>query len=190
MVVAGQHITAETQKRSRITVQPLRKRWKHGPNQARTQKSQLNHYRPLITEFSKSNRYYGLFQLTIERACLLLKFVEDSATLELFPHKSPRIRDIILLLKSQVRFRQSSLENWRAEQTIRPQRLQTHGMIITNLVAQQDVALSLQVATDSKEIAAASRRDGAVMKIIAMLGALFLPGTSIAVRSILSPKVS
>ena len=71
-----------------------------------------------------------------------------------------------------------------------PQRLQTHGMIITNLVAQQDVALSLQVATDSKEIAAASRRDGAVMKIIAMLGALFLPGTSIAVRSILSPKVS
>jgi hypothetical protein len=63
-------------------------------------------------------------------------------------------------------------------------RLESHIRVATSLVAQQDVALSQRVSEDSKDIAAAARRDGVAMKIIAGVGAVFLPGTFIAVRSI------
>jgi hypothetical protein len=120
----------------------------------------------------------------IERASLVLKFVAQNNTVDLFPPNlnSPPVTESIAALASRAKFVQSSLESLQADQKNYPQRLQSQTMIVTNLVAQQEVALSLQVATDSKEIAAASRRDSAVMKIIAALGALFLPGTFIAVR--------
>ena len=44
-----------------------------------------------------------------------------------------------------------------------------------------------EIAVDSKEIAAASRRDSSAMKIIAVLTTIFLPGTFIAVCG---PKIS
>ena len=97
----------------------------------------------------------------------------------------PQLRDDILTLKL---FMQSSLEYLHAEEKSFPQRLQSQTLIAANLVAEQDVALSPQVATDSKEIVAASRRDGAVLRIIARIGALFLPGTFTAVRSNASSK--
>jgi hypothetical protein len=82
----------------------------------------------------------------------------------------------------------STLENWQAEQNHLPHTLQSLTVVVTNLIAQQDVALSLQVAMDSKEIAAASRRDSGAMKAIAVLGALFLPGAFISVRDQRSPQ--
>ena len=107
----GQHIGADMPKCGGILVQLSKRRWKQEQSQARTQKEQLNKHRSLAFKFSKVNQDYGRFQLLIAWAGLLLKFVEDHTTLDLFPHNSPHIGDTILLLKSQARFRQSSLEN-------------------------------------------------------------------------------
>jgi hypothetical protein len=70
-------------------------------------------------------------------------------------------------------------------------RLKCLVMIVTNLVAQQDIVLSSQIAEDSdkiaddsKAIASATRRDGVAMKIIAGVRAAFLPATVISVRPI------
>jgi hypothetical protein len=163
-----------------------RRRGKKEKSQAWLQNSSLKGYRSLTSELSKANRSLGRLQLLIERASLILKFVEEYNKVDLFPpnFNAPHVAESISALESRAKFVQSSLEYLQADQKNWPQRLQSQTMIVANLVAQQDVALSLQVATDSKEIAAESRRDSAVMKIIAALGALFLPGTFIAV----SPK--
>lgn len=54
-------------------------------------------------------------------------------------------------------------------------------------MSQQDNNMNHEIAVDSKEIAAASRRDSSAMKIIAVLTTIFLPGTFIAVCG---PKIS
>ncbi len=176
---------ADTQIRSRTRMQMWRRRGKKEQSQAWVQNSSLKGYRSLTSELSKANRTLGRVQLLIESANLILRFVQEYNTVDLFPpnSNSPHVTESISALESRAKFVQSSLEYLQADQKYWPQRLQSQTMIVTNLVAQQDVALSLQVATDSKEIAAASRRDSAVMKIIAALGALFLPGTFIAVSA-------
>ena len=50
-----------------------------------------------------------------------------------------------------------------------------------NRIAQEDNSLSYSLAADTRRIAAASRRDSAAMKTIAVLTAVFLPGTFVAV---------
>ena len=175
---------ADIQIRNTTRMQMWRRRGKTEQSRAWMQDSSLKGYRSLTSELSQANRCLGRLQLLIERASLVLKFVEQNNTVDLFPPNlnSPPVTESIAALASRAKFVQSSLESLQADQKNYPQRLQSQTMIVTNLVAQQEVALSLQVATDSKEIAAASRRDSTVMKIIAALGALFLPGTFIAVR--------
>jgi hypothetical protein len=60
---------------------------------------------------------------------------------------------------------------------------------IYNLLAKQDNELSQQIASqsrdltdDSRQIAAASKRDSSAMKGIAILTMVFLPGSYISVR--------
>ena len=50
------------------------------------------------------------------------------------------------------------------------------------MIAQDDNKLSYSVASDSAQIAVASKRDSSAMKTIALITALFLPGTFVAVR--------
>jgi hypothetical protein len=45
-----------------------------------------------------------------------------------------------------------------------------------------DGMVNIGLAKDSKEIAAASKRDSSAMKIVAVLTTFFLPGTFMAVR--------
>jgi len=52
---------------------------------------------------------------------------------------------------------------------------------VHNLIAQEDSLRNIEVAKDSKIIAGASKRDSGVMKMLAVLGTLFLPGTFISV---------
>jgi len=61
-------------------------------------------------------------------------------------------------------------------------RIQTQGMVISNLIAQRDMSTSIKVASDSRELAAASRNDSAAMRTIAVLTTVFLPGAFVAVR--------
>lgn len=53
---------------------------------------------------------------------------------------------------------------------------------VFNLIAQLDGMVNIGLAKDSKEIAAASKRDSSAMKIVAVLTTFFLPGTFVAVR--------
>ncbi|KAK4224142.1 hypothetical protein QBC38DRAFT_486115 [Podospora fimiseda] len=59
-------------------------------------------------------------------------------------------------------------------------RLSAQQTVLFNLISQEDSRLNLGIASDSKELAAASKRDSSSMKIIAILTTLFLPGTFIS----------
>lgn len=50
------------------------------------------------------------------------------------------------------------------------------------MIAQDDNKLSYSVASDSAQIAVASKRDSSAMKTIALITVLFLPGTFVPVR--------
>lgn len=60
---------------------------------------------------------------------------------------------------------------------------------VHNLIAQEDNVRNIELARDSKVIATASKRDSSIMKVLAVLGTLFLPASFIAVRITSSPKL-
>ena len=57
---------------------------------------------------------------------------------------------------------------------------------VFNLIAQRDNHVNQSIAADSRELAAAAKRDGYAMKTIAVLTLTFLPGTFVAVGQLLS----
>ncbi|KAH8816952.1 hypothetical protein F5884DRAFT_240788 [Xylogone sp. PMI_703] len=59
-------------------------------------------------------------------------------------------------------------------------RLQAQQQVVFNLIAQSDTKVNIELAKDSRELAAASKQDSSAMKIIAVLTTLFLPGTYVA----------
>jgi len=158
------------------------------PNgRTRTEESTPRDYRSLNFELTEGYRFLGRFDTLTERIRLILEFVEARAEAGV----DPSIVPIPKRLKHRVELMQSSLKYMNVEGKNLSSRLESQIRVATSLVAQQDVALSQQTAMlsqqtamDSKEIAAAARRDGVAMKIIAGVGAVFLPGTIIAVRSI------
>ena len=143
----------------------------------------LPDYRSLAVQLSEATRNLGLFQVLVERSRLILEFAlrQLDTNHSLLPN-SAYLRDISFILTSRARFVQSSLEHIKVEQENLPLRLQSQNMVVANLIAQQDVTLSIGIARDSRELAAASRRDSSDMRIIALLGTVFLPGTFTAVR--------
>jgi len=52
---------------------------------------------------------------------------------------------------------------------------------VHNLIAQEDNLRNIELARDSKTIAVASKQDSSIMKVLAVLGTLFLPASFIAV---------
>ena len=142
-------------------------------------------YRSLAVELSEATRNLGLFLVLVERSRLILEFALrqlDTNQGDLLLPNSAHLRDTSFILTSRARFVLSSLEYVKAEQESVPLRLQSQNMVVANLIAQQDVTLSIGIARDSRELAAASRRDSSAMRIIALLGTIFLPGTFTAVR--------
>jgi len=60
---------------------------------------------------------------------------------------------------------------------------------VHNLIAQEDNMRNIELARDSKVIATSSKRDSSVMKVLAVLGTLFLPASFIAVNAQVSFNV-
>jgi hypothetical protein len=146
-------------------------------------------YRSLALTMSDINRMFGLTQITLGRSRVCLDFAaryldpnQESPFLR-HPCRCHLARANATLL-SRARAMVNSVDHLKSEVQNIHLRIQTQDRIISNLIAQQDVALSIEVATDSRELAAASRRDGSEMKIIAILGTIFLPGTFTAVRQL------
>lgn len=60
---------------------------------------------------------------------------------------------------------------------------------VHNLITQRDSLRNMDLGKDTKEIAAASKRDSSAMKTIAVLTMVFLPGTFVSVRRP-SPRIA
>jgi hypothetical protein len=142
-----------------------------------SQGQQRKNHRSIFHELSKRERDIGRIQMLIERCNLIIKFAAETEKNLQGPQISASLHGRIELIRNSLEFISMEAKSLSA-------RLKSQVMIVTNLVAQQDVDLSYQIAEDSKAIAAATRRDGVAMKIIAGVGAVFLPATVISVRSI------
>lgn len=53
-----------------------------------------------------------------------------------------------------------------------------------NIIAQKESKLNFRMAGDQRKLAHGSKRDSYAMKTISLLGAVFLPGAYLAVRSV------
>lgn len=62
----------------------------------------------------------------------------------------------------------------------------TSNLKVHNLIAQRDSLRNIEIGKDTKEVAAASKRDSSAMKTIAVLTMIFLPGTFVSVSHSLS----
>lgn len=140
-------------------------------------------YRPLAVQLSGIYEYHGRTQLTLDRARLHLEFVAGHLGSK---QDSPFWRQSCLKeanegLLSHTEFNLSSIKFMKSEQENALLRIQSQGIVISNLIAQRDMDTSIKVASDSRELAAASRKDSAAMRTIAVVTTVFLPGTFVAV---------
>jgi hypothetical protein len=150
----------------------------------------LNGHRSLISQLSYANRLRGRSQLSIERCRFLLQFaiklLEPSQDNPFNPSLL-KLEETTPILVSRANLMLSSIEYMKVELQNLSMRADSLNMTVSNLIAQQDVSVSIDVAQDSRELAAASRKDSSGMLVIAVLGAAFLPGTFIAVRRVSPP---
>jgi hypothetical protein len=145
---------------------------------------QAKDHRAIFHGLSKMEKDLRRIEMLIDRIILIMKFAAEMEKTWQGPQISANLHE-------RMQLTQSSLEYMSVEIKGMPGLLKSQVMIVTNLVAQQDIVLSSQIAEGSKAIAerskaiaAATRRDGIVMKIIAGVGAVFLPATVISVRSV------
>ena len=147
--------------------------------------SPLQDHRPLAIELGLLNWLNAKVNIGFERSRSHLQFVlqhvlaEDSP----FSHEAcrPKLEALGRILRSRTNFSLTSLETLGLEHEAYRSRFETQRLIVSNLIAQQDVNLSVAMAKDSNVIAVATRRDSSVMRIIAILGMVFLPATFTAV---------
>jgi hypothetical protein len=149
-----------------------------------SQRLQPKDHRSFFHDLSKRQQDLGRIQTLIERSNHIVKFAAETDQTWQGPQISAHLHGRIQII-------QNSLEHMSVEINILRGRLESQLMIVGNLITQQDIVLTSQIAEDSKAIAegskaiaAATRRDGVAMKIIAGVGAVFLPATVISVRSI------
>jgi len=140
----------------------------------------LQDYRGLAVKLSEVNRSFGHTQMLLERSRLQLDFITkilDPNQGSPFLHSScrPNLQEASKTILRRTEFILRSIEYIKSEHQNALQRMQSQEMVISNLIAQDDVGQSIEVAR-------ASRRDNAAMRNITFLGTLFLPGTLVAVR--------
>ncbi|KAL3442462.1 hypothetical protein BJX65DRAFT_312775 [Aspergillus insuetus] len=83
------------------------------------------------------------------------------------------------MMEERIEFLLSTIEN-ALDYLALKERMETQQSVVLNLIAQMDGTVNIELAKDSREIAAASKRNSSAMKIVAVLTTLFLPGTFMA----------
>jgi hypothetical protein len=137
----------------------------------------LQDYRGLAVKLSDVNRSFGHTQMLLERSRLQLDFIAkilDPNQGSPFLHSS-NLQEASKTILRRAEFMLRSIEYIKSEHQNALQRMQSQEMVISNLIAQDDVGRSIEVAL-------ASRKDSSAMRIITFLGTLFLPGTLVAAR--------
>lgn len=83
-------------------------------------------------------------------------------------------------LRQRIEIVQSICANNALRFTAYEKRLELQMGVVHNLIAQEDNMRNIELVRDSKVIATASKRDSSIMKVLAVLGTLFLPASFIA----------
>ncbi|RDW84181.1 uncharacterized protein DSM5745_04507 [Aspergillus mulundensis] len=94
-------------------------------------------------------------------------------------HARLKARHASTALRERAEFVASTIEHALLRGGVK-ERLEGQHSTLFNLITQNDSLLSTSIAQDSREIAAASKRDSSSMKIVAFLTTFFLPATFVA----------
>jgi len=142
--------------------------------------SQLD-YRRLAEDLGVQTCRFALIQSLIQDAMMLQDFIQEQLTSTSYLPKScvNRLQPACDRLMERSKLTTSTLKHLEIYGGVE-KRLQAQQNVIFNLIAQQDNTLNVEIARDSAELVAASKRDSSAMKIIAFLTTIFLPGTFIS----------
>ena len=123
-------------------------------------------YRALAVKLSEVNRSFGFTQMLLERSRLQLDFIAKilSPNQDSPFHDShrPNLQEASKTVLRRAEFMLRSIEYIKSEHQNALQRMLSQEMVISNLIAQNDVELSMKVAH-------ASRRDSSAMRTITFL---------------------
>ncbi|KAL4947305.1 hypothetical protein BDW69DRAFT_199759 [Aspergillus filifer] len=150
----------------------------------------LPDYRVLVKDLSRARSGVHLAMATLrstqwctEYIAKRLSFVEGRFT----PETRGRLGNGVAarMLQERAEFMVSTILHASLRGGVK-ERLEGQHSTLFNLITQNDSLLSTSIAQDSREIAAASKRDSSSMKIIAFLTTFFLPATFVAVHILLN----
>ena len=149
--------------------------------------SEVPNSRALAIELSWFNWFSVETKIGLERSRFLLNFALENLALNgtAFNHAAckAKLEEARETLLSRTKFSLSSIEMLNFEYDSHKSRFETQNLIVSNLIAQEDMNITLKMAQTSQDIAGESRKDSFVMRIIAILGMIFLPATFTAVCS-------
>ncbi|MCJ1243175.1 hypothetical protein MMC30_000372 [Trapelia coarctata] len=110
----------------------------------------------------------------------MILYMDGLLKLPLDPRRKERILQISRPLEEHVEYLASRTESVMLSIRDKQQTARTQLAVVYNFMGQRDNKLNIEVARDSKSIAAESKRDSSSMKTIAVLTIVFLPGTFVA----------
>lgn len=96
------------------------------------------------------------------------------------PRKDEMMRKLHASMLARLDFYRVKLQGIDSYAYTTLQRLDIQRSALYNIIAQKESKLNFQMAGEQRKLAHASKRDSAAMKLISLLGAVFLPGAYLA----------
>ncbi|KAL3461946.1 hypothetical protein BJX64DRAFT_260015 [Aspergillus heterothallicus] len=151
-----------------------------------TDREELQDYRTPVKELSKARSGVHLAFATLRSTMWTTEFVLKKMCwvdggLEARTREALEKVAATRVLTERVEFVQSTIQHALLRGGVQ-ERLEGQHATLFNLITQNDTLLSTSIAQDSREIAAATKRDSSSMKILAFLTTFFFPATFVAVR--------
>ncbi|PMD36365.1 hypothetical protein L207DRAFT_637477 [Hyaloscypha variabilis F] len=126
-------------------------------------------------------------QVLWQRPISYLRIIDSfKEALELFYNnipenkRYPETEKIQISMLSRLEFYRKKWQGIETYANTTLERLATQKSSLYNIIAQKEIKLSFQMAREQRKLAHASKRDSSTMKIISLLGSLFLPGAYLA----------
>ncbi|KAL4875860.1 hypothetical protein BJY04DRAFT_200953 [Aspergillus karnatakaensis] len=165
--------------RSQTTLERVEGSTGYGLLEQKGEETSYQDYRMLVKDLSKARSGYHLALATLHStqwcAEYILKripWVEE----RLLPETRDKLADASRRLAERTEYTLSTIQHALLRGGVK-ERLEGQHSTLFNLITQNDSLLSTSIAQDSREIAAASKRDSSSMKILAFLTTFFLPAT-------------